>query len=200
MTENIEKEQIDQNRRKFLTGTTAVIGVTGVGFAAVPFIGSWQPSDRAKAMGAPVQVDISRVAPGALIVVEWRGQPVYILRRTQETLADIVKARPLVSDPDSLEADQPDFIQGDARTIAGKEELLVMVGICTHLGCAPKFRPTVGDKEMGGNTWFGGFFCPCHGSKFDLSGRVYKGAPAPSNLKVPPYRYDSDKLITIGEV
>ena len=193
-------QEINSDRRKFLTGVTTVVGVGGVVAATVPFIGSWQPSANARALGAPVQVDVSRVELGAMITVEWRRQPVYIVRRSEQALQDIKKVRGLVSDPDSKDADQPDFITGEARSMVGKESIIVMVGQCTHLGCAPKFRPTIGDEDLGGSQWFGGFFCPCHGSKFDLSGRVFKGAPAPTNLPIPPYRYDSENVITIGEI
>jgi len=189
---------IDENRRKFLTGATTVIGLAGVTAAAVPFIGSWQPSARAKTLGAPVEFDISKLVVGALVTVEWRGKPVFILKRSASEMQKLTQVRSLLSDPDSNIAEQPKYVQTDTRSIVGHESILVIVGLCTHLGCVPKFRPDVGAADLGGSSWPGGFFCPCHGSKFDLSGRVFNGAPAPSNLTVPPYRYESDKVITIG--
>lgn len=195
----MSNDSVNQSRRNFLTGATCVVGAGGVVGAAVPFIGSWQPSAKAKAAGAPVKVNIGKIEEGAMITVEWRGKPVYIVRRTEQALTDLERGRPLVADPDSNDPQQPDYIGGDARSLAGKESVLVAVGICTHLGCAPQFRPDVGAVDLGGDQWLGGFFCPCHGSKFDLSGRVYRGAPAPTNLEVPPYRYVSDDVIIIGE-
>ena len=191
----MSNDPVNQSRRNFLTGVTCVVGAGGVVGAAVPFIGSWQPSARAKAAGAPVKVSIDKLEEGEMITVEWRGQPVYIVRRTEQNLKDLQRGRPLVSDPDSIKEQQPTYITGDARSLPGKENILVLVGICTHLGCAPKFRP----EEVFADQELGGFFCPCHGSKFDMAGRVYLGAPAPDNLKVPPYRYESDAVLVIGE-
>lgn len=163
---------------------------------AVPFLGSWNPSAKAQAAGAPVKADISKIQPGEMITVEWRGKPVYIVRRTPEQLANLQKLNDTVADPQSAEPQQPDYVKGVERAI--KPEYAVLVGLCTHLGCAPKHRPEVAPADLGGD-WVGGFFCPCHGSKFDLSGRVYKSVPAPTNLEVPPYRYESDAVIVIGE-
>ena len=192
-------EVVNESRRKFLLGATSVVGGAGVVGAAVPFVASWQPSAKAKAAGAPVKVNISKLEVGARMVVEWRGKPVYIVRRTAETLAAISQIDDnILRDVDSQEASQPDYVDGSARTLAGREEYLILVGLCTHLGCAPLFRPDVGAADLGGDSWMGGFFCPCHGSKFDLSGRVFAGVPAPKNLEVPPHMYESDNIVVIG--
>ncbi len=187
---------VNKTRRRVLTGATSVVGAIGAVGVAVPFVGSWNPSAKAKAAGAPVQVNISKIEPGAMITVEWRGKPVYIVRRTEEAVENLSKTDDLVRDPNSEEPQQPPYAQNHARSI--KPEVLVLLGLCTHLGCAPMFRPEVGAADLGGDNWQGGFFCPCHGSKFDLAGRVYKGVPAPINLQVPPHRYDSDSVLTIG--
>ena len=169
-------EVVNESRRKFLLGATSVVGGAGVVGAAVPFVASWQPSAKAKAAGAPVKVNISKLEPGARMVVEWRGKPVYIVRRTEESLAAInALDTDILRDADSVEAKQPAYVDGSARTLSGKEEYLILVGLCTHLGCAPLYRPDVGAADLGGDAWLGGFFCPCHGSKFDLSGRVFAG-------------------------
>lgn len=187
---------VNQTRRRVLTAATSVVGVAGVVGAAIPFVGSWNPSAKAKAAGAPITVNIGKIEPGAMIIAEWRGKPVYILRRTQEALSSLAKTNELVGDPSSEEPQQPTYAQNEARSI--KPEILILVGLCTHLGCAPMFRPDVGAQDLGGDEWVGGFFCPCHGSKFDLAGRVYKGVPAPTNLQIPPHRYDTDTVVTIG--
>ncbi|MFQ3345581.1 MAG: ubiquinol-cytochrome c reductase iron-sulfur subunit [Porticoccaceae bacterium] len=190
---------VNEGRRKFLLGATSVIGGAGVVGAAVPFVASWQPSAKAKAAGAPVKVNISKLEVGGRMVVEWRGKPVYIVRRTAESLAAInAIGSDILRDIDSAEASQPVYVNGSARTLAGKEEYLILVGLCTHLGCAPLYRPDVGAADLGGDSWLGGFFCPCHGSKFDLSGRVFAGVPAPKNLEVPPHSYESDSVVVIG--
>ena len=190
---------VNESRRKFLLGATSVVGGAGVVGAAVPFVASWQPSAKAKAAGAPVKVNISKLEVGARMVVEWRGKPVYIVRRTAEALAAISEiGDDILRDVDSQEASQPAYVNGSARTLAGREEYLILVGLCTHLGCAPLFRPDVGAADLGGDSWMGGFFCPCHGSKFDLSGRVFAGVPAPKNLEVPPHMYESDNIVIIG--
>ena len=192
-------EVVNESRRKFLLGATSVVGGAGVVGAAVPFVASWQPSAKAKAAGAPVKVNISKLEVGARMVVEWRGKPVYIVRRTAEALAAISEiGDDILRDVDSQEASQQAYVNGSARTLAGKEEYLILVGLCTHLGCAPLYRPDVGAADLGGDSWLGGFFCPCHGSKFDLSGRVYAGVPAPKNLEVPPHMYESDNIVIIG--
>ena len=192
-------EVVNESRRKFLLGATSVVGGAGVVGAAVPFVASWQPSAKAKAAGAPVKVNISKLEPGARMVVEWRGKPVYIVRRTEESLAAInALDTDILRDADSVEAKQPAYVDGSARTLSGKEEYLILIGLCTHLGCAPLYRPDVGAADLGGDAWLGGFFCPCHGSKFDLSGRVFAGVPAPKNLEVPPHSYESDSVVVIG--
>jgi ubiquinol-cytochrome c reductase iron-sulfur subunit len=189
----MSNDGVNTGRRRFLVAATSVVGAAGVVGAAVPFVGSWVPSAKAKAAGAPVKADISKIEPGQMIVVEWRGKPVYIVRRTPEALASIKKLDDELKDPSSAHAVQPPYISGDYRAI--KDEYLVILGLCTHLGCAPKYHPEVGAF---GEEWLGGFFCPCHGSKFDLAGRVYKGVPAPTNLEIPPYSYESDTIIVIG--
>jgi ubiquinol-cytochrome c reductase iron-sulfur subunit len=192
-------EVVNESRRKFLLGATSVVGGAGVVGAAVPFVASWQPSAKAKAAGAPVKVNISKLEPGARMVVEWRGKPVYIVRRTEESLAAInALDTDILRDADSVEAKQPAYVDGSARTLSGKEEYLILVGLCTHLGCAPLYRPDVGAADLGGDAWLGGFFCPCHGSKFDLSGRVFAGVPAPKNLEIPPHSFESDSVVVIG--
>ena len=190
---------VNHSRRKFLLGATSVVGGAGVVGAAIPFVSSWQPSAKAKAAGAPVKVNISKLEVGARMVVEWRGKPVYIIRRTNETLAALNGiGEDVLKDVASKSASQPIYVAGTARTLKGKEEYLILVGLCTHLGCAPIYRPDVGAMDMGGDAWLGGFFCPCHGSKFDLSGRVYAGVPAPTNLEVPPHSYETDDVVIIG--
>jgi ubiquinol-cytochrome c reductase iron-sulfur subunit len=189
----MSNDGVNTGRRRFLTAATSVVGAAGVVGAAVPFVGSWNPSAKAKAAGAPVKADISKIEPGQMVVVEWRGKPVYIVRRTPDALASIKKADEAVKDPASADAVQPAYVQGEYRAI--KDEFLVVLGLCTHLGCAPKYHPEVG---IHGSDWLGGFFCPCHGSKFDLAGRVYKNVPAPTNLEIPPYSYESDSVIVIG--
>ncbi|MEE8464100.1 MAG: ubiquinol-cytochrome c reductase iron-sulfur subunit [Gammaproteobacteria bacterium] len=186
---------VDLGRRHFLTVATTVTGTVGVVLAAVPFISSWKPSARAQAAGAPVEVDISKIDPGSMVAIKWRGKAVWVLHRTPQMLATLGKIEDQLRDPFSNEAQQPAYAANQQRSI--RAEFLVLLGVCTHLGCAPleKFEPA--DSEMGAG-WLGGFFCPCHGSKFDLSGRVYKGVPAPTNLVVPPHRYVGDATILIG--
>jgi ubiquinol-cytochrome c reductase iron-sulfur subunit len=186
----------DQTRRRFLTVATTGVSAVGMVGVAVPFMASWNPSEKAKAAGAPVKADISKIEPGQMVVVEWRGKPVYVLRRTAEQVADLPSLDGDLKDPNSDGADQPEYIQGALRSL--NDEYLVVVGLCTHLGCAPKFRPEVGAADLGGDEWLGGFFCPCHGSKFDLAGRVYKGVPASANLAVPPYSFEGDNVLVIG--
>jgi len=185
---------VDLDRRRFLTGTAVIIGGIGAATAAVPFIASFQPSARAKAIGAPVEVDISAIEPGQRVTYKWRGKPVWVLRRTPEQV-EALKAGGTLRDPDSKESEQPEFAKNAWRS--SKPEYLVLVGVCTHLGCSPTFRP-LPDSETG-TPWNGGFYCPCHGSKFDLAGRVFLGVPAPLNLVVPPYKFLSDTRILIGE-
>lgn len=189
-------ETVNTGRRRFLTTATSVVGVAGAVGIATPFLGSWQPSAKAKAAGAPVKADISKLEPGQMIVVEWRGKPVYVVNRTQEMLDNLPKLNDDLKDPDSAISLQPTYISGIDRAL--RPELLVVEGLCTHLGCAPKYRPEVGAADLGGDAWLGGFFCPCHGSKFDMSGRVYAGVPASTNLVVPPYSFESDRVLVIG--
>jgi ubiquinol-cytochrome c reductase iron-sulfur subunit len=184
---------VNTGRRRFLTAATSVVGAAGVVGVAVPFVGSWQPSAKAKAAGAPIKQDISKVEPGQMITVEWRGMPVYVVRRTPEALESIKKMDSQVRDPSSNESVQPAYAKSEYRSI--KDEYLVLKAVCTHLGCAPQYQPQVGSVS---HDWLGGFFCPCHGSKFDLAGRVFQGVPAPTNLEVPPYRFISDTVIEIG--
>jgi ubiquinol-cytochrome c reductase iron-sulfur subunit len=187
--------KMDKTRRNLIVATGAVSAVAGVA-VAVPFAWSWWPSERAKAAGAPVEADISALAPGELKVVEWRGKPVWIMRRTKEMLDAVKKADAQVSDPESRIPEQPAYAKNEYRSI--KPEVLVLVGICSHLGCSPQTKGAEAKAEMGAD-WAGGFLCPCHGSKFDLAGRVYKGAPAPKNLEVPEHMYLSDTTILIGQ-
>lgn len=189
-------DAVDSNRRRFLTVATSAVGAAGAVGIAVPFLGSWNPSAKAKAAGAPVKADISKLEPGQMVVVEWRGKPVYVVHRTQEMLQALPGLNGELKDPNSAVSKQPAYITGDDRSI--RPELLVIEGLCTHLGCAPKFRPEVGAADLGGDDWKGGFFCPCHGSKFDLAGRVYSGVPASSNLVVPPHSFESQNVVVIG--
>ena len=192
----MSSDGVNSGRRKFLTAATSAVGVAGAVGIAVPFVGSWNPSAKAKAAGAPVKADIGKLEPGQMVVVEWRGKPVYVMNRTESQLADLASLNDSLKDPDSLNSKQPAYIHGIDRAV--RPELLVVVGLCTHLGCAPKFRPEVGAADLGGKEWLGGFFCPCHGSKFDLSGRVYAGVPASANLEVPPYSFEGDNILVIG--
>ena len=191
----MSEKKIDSTRRNLIVATAAVGGAAGAA-AAIPFAWSWWPSERAKAAGAPVEADISNLAPGELQVVEWRGKPVWIVRRTKEMLDAVRKSDDKVTDPRSLVAAQPEYAKNENRSI--KPEFLVLVGICSHLGCSPQQKNAEAKAEMGAD-WTGGFLCPCHGSKFDLAGRVYKGAPAPINLEVPPHSYLSDTRLLIGD-
>jgi ubiquinol-cytochrome c reductase iron-sulfur subunit len=188
-------EEVDTGRRHFLTVATVATGAVGAGFVAVPFLASWKPSARAKAMGAPVEVDVTKLEPGAMLKVEWRGKAIFVLHRTPQMLALLEGVEPKLRDPESKQSEQPAFATTAARAL--KPEYLVLVGVCTHLGCAPLDKFTPGDVTVGPD-WPGGFFCPCHGSKFDISGRVFKDVPAPTNLAVPPYQFVSDTRILIG--
>ena len=191
-------DNVDTGRRRFLVTSTSVVAAVGAGFVAVPFVSSWMPSERAKNAGAPVEVDISKVAEGQMLTVEWQSKPVWIVKRSKKTLEDLRKNDDTLRDPASENVDQqPAYAQNENRSI--KPEILVLVGICTHLGCSPTFRPDIGAADLGGESWLGGFFCPCHSSKFDLAGRVYQGVPAPTNLVVPPHKYLSDNVILIGD-
>jgi ubiquinol-cytochrome c reductase iron-sulfur subunit len=189
-------QNVNQGRRRFLTATTAVVGGVGAACLAVPFVKSWLPSARAQAAGAPVEIDIGKLEPGQLMIVSWRGLPVWVYRRTPEMLAALPGLDPELRDPESENTDQqPLYAVNEYRAI--KPEVAVYVGVCTHLGCSPKFVPELTPQEFDAN-WKGGFFCPCHKSRFDLAGRVFSGVPAPANLPVPPHRFLSDTLIEVG--
>ncbi len=189
---------INRQRRRFLTTATTVVGAIGAGAVSVPFIMSWMPSERAKVAGAPVQFDLSQLEPGRQVTIEWRSKPIFVLRRTPAILKRLDQETHLsnLRDPDSdVTTQQPDYARNRYRSI--RDEYFVVIGICTHLGCIPTFRPDVAPEDLGPE-WIGGYFCPCHSSRFDLAGRVFHGVPAPTNLVVPPYHYKTDTLIEIG--
>jgi len=186
---------VNKGRRRFLVATTSVVGTVGVGFAAVPFIQSWMPSAKAQAVGAPVRVNFGALEPGQVLKVLWRGQTIGILRRSQESLNLLPEMNDRLRDPESEQSEQPTFAKNEYRS--SKPEYLVVNMICTHLGCVPQVVPEVGPEPWDEN-WKGGFFCPCHKSKFDMAGRVYKGVPAPTNLRIPPYHYIDDQTLLIG--
>ena len=194
----MSQDGVDNERRRFLTTAATVVGGAGAVAATVPFISAMTPSAKTKAIGAPVEVDISDLKPGELRIVQWQGKPVWILRRNEEELASIEQMDGEVRDPDSDKEQQPDYARNEYRSV--KPEYLIVIGLCTHLGCSPKYVT----KEEGegfnlGSDWKGGFFCPCHGSRFDLAGRVLKGVPAPTNLVVPPYQYLAETRVLIGD-
>ena len=183
-------------RRKFLITATSVLGAGAVVGVSIPFVAAFNPSEKAKAAGAPARADISKLEKGEMMLVEWRGIPIYIIRHTEESLAVLNNNLFRLSDPDSKQNQQPDYAKNKNRSI--KKNIVVLSGVCTHLSCTPKFYPDLGTTDFDAN-WQGGFFCPCHGSKFDLVGRVYSGVPAPTNLSVPPHYYESDDILVIGE-
>ncbi len=191
----MSNDGVNAGRRRFLVAATSVVGAAGAVGAAVPFVGSWFPSAKAKAAGAPVKVNVSKIEPGQQMVAEWRGQPVFIVRRTDEILDNLSKIEERLADATSQASVQPTYVDPKTRSI--KPEVLLLVGLCTHLGCAPSFRPEVAPADLGAD-WVGGYFCPCHGSRYDMAGRVYKAQPAPLNLPVPPHMYESDDVIVIG--
>ena len=189
---------VNESRRRFLVGSTSLVGAAGAVGAAVPFVGSWNPSARALAAGAPVTIDIGRLEEGALLgpLPAWRGHPIFVLRRISETLENLASNTARLADPDSENNDQqPAYAQNEYRSI--KPDISVLVGLCTHLGCSPQVAAAAGPQEYDPN-WTGGYYCPCHGSMFDLAGRVYRGVPAPDNLVVPPHYYETDDVIVIG--
>ena len=194
----MSSEGVDKSRRRFLTAATSVVGGVGVAFAAYPFLATWMPSARAQSAGAPVEAGIGKMEPGQQLVVKWRGKPVWIVRRDERMLSGLKKNEELdvLRDPMSDESIQPDYCKNEHRSI--KPEYLIAIGICTHLGCSPTYRPELAPADLGPD-WQGGFFCPCHGSKFDLAARVFKGVPAPTNLVIPPHKYLSDATVLIGE-
>ncbi|MGB5278584.1 MAG: ubiquinol-cytochrome c reductase iron-sulfur subunit [Gammaproteobacteria bacterium] len=188
---------VDKNRRRFLTAATTVVGAVGAGFVAVPFVASWMPSERAKNAGAPVEADISKLEDGRMMIVEWQSKPVWIVRRSKQMLDSLPKLNDSLRDPASENvSQQPSYAQNETRS--RKPEILVLIGICTHLGCSPTFRPDIAPADLG-DEWLGGFFCPCHSSRFDMAGRVYQGVPAPTNLVVPPHYYVTENTILVGE-
>jgi len=187
---------VDLKKRRMLTAVTSVMGAVGAVYVAVPFVSSMQPSARAKAAGAPVEADFSKLEEGQLLRIKWRGNPVWLVSRTKEMLAALPSLEGQLRDPNSDESEQPAYCKNPTRS--RKPELLVAVGVCTHLGCSPTFRPEVAPADLGAD-WKGGFFCPCHGSRFDLAGRVYQGVPAPLNLVIPPYKFLSDTTLLIGD-
>lgn len=190
-------EGVNDGRRRFLVAATSAVGVAGAVAIAVPFLGSWNPSASAKAAGAPVKADISKIEPGAMIVVEWRGKPIYVVHRTEEQIELLDTVDEYLGDPESeVLSQQPEYVTDKGRSL--RPGLLVIEGLCTHLGCAPTFRPEVGAADLGGDRWVGGFFCPCHGSRFDLAGRVFSGVPAPTNLVVPPHSFEGDNILVVG--
>ncbi len=192
----MSNDGVNKGRRRLLIGATSAVGAVGAVGAAVPFVASWTPSAKARTAGAPVKVDITKLEAGQQMVVSWRGKPVWVLRRSEENLADLAKLDNL-QDPNSENtAQQPEYIpQTPARSI--RDDITVLVGICTHLGCSPTHRPELAPADLGPD-WVGGYYCPCHGSRFDLSGRVMNGSPAPSNLVIPPHHYASDNVIIVG--
>ena len=192
---SVSKVPADLARRRTLVMATSILGGLGIAATAVPFIGSMLPSERAKAAGAPVETDISKLKPGELVTVEWQGKPVWILHRTDDMLRQLSKDEQQLSDPQSEVHHQPEYSKNSTRSI--KPEYLVSVGICTHLGCIPNFRPEISPADLG-EAWHGGFYCPCHGSKYDLAGRVFKSVPAPTNLIIPRHAYLSDFQLIIG--
>ena len=190
-----DSEHLDAGRRHFLLVATTVTGLAGAAMTAVPFLASWRPNARAQALGAPVEQDISKLQPGERISVEWRGQAIYIVYRTEPMLASLKTVTDRLRDPNSEDSEQPPYAKNEMRSL--KPSYLVLIGVCTHLGCAPLSRFEPGDPTLGAD-WQGGFYCPCHGSRFDLAGRVFKDVPAPLNLRVPPYRFINDTRILIG--
>ncbi len=194
MTDN----SVNPGRRNFLLGATAAVGAGGVAGLAVPFVGSWTPSAKALAAGAPIKVDVSRLLPGQILgpIPAWRDKPIFVIRRSEEMLAKLSEKPERLADPMSDREQQPAYAKNETRSI--RPEIVVLVGLCTHLSCSPKYRPAIEPQTFDAE-WVGGFYCPCHGSKFDLAGRVYEGVPAPSNLEVPPHFYESENVVVIGE-
>jgi ubiquinol-cytochrome c reductase iron-sulfur subunit len=190
-------QTIDTGKRRFLTAAASVVGGAGAVAVAVPFVSSMLPSAKAQAAGAPVEVDISQLEMGQLLTVEWRGKPVWIFRRSPEVLTNLESLDDRLRDPHSeVSSQQPDYCKNESRAI--RDEVMVVVGICTHLGCSPTYRPELAPADLGPE-WKGGFFCPCHGSRYDLAGRVFQNMPAPKNLVVPPYFFQGDSLVVVGE-
>jgi ubiquinol-cytochrome c reductase iron-sulfur subunit len=193
----IVNDQVDEKKRRWLIVTTSAAGAAAAAGVAAPFLLSWFPSARALAAGAPVEVPIDKIELGQQITIEWRGKPIWVLRRTKEMLEGLQKVDAVLVDPESQSAEQPPYVKGRERSI--KPEYFICEGVCTHLGCSPTLKKEIGAASDMGADWPGGYYCPCHNSRFDLSARVFKGSPAPKNLKIPPHRYDSDTVIVIGE-
>lgn len=192
----MSNDGVNKGRRRLLLGATSALGAVGAVGVAVPFVASWHPSAKARAAGAPARADVSKLEPGQQMIVEWRGRPVWIVRRSDEALASLEGQNDRLADPESNRAEQPDYIPKTPER-ALRPEFAVLIGICTHLGCSPTYRPEIAPADLGEN-WLGGFFCPCHGSRFDLSGRVYRAQPAPTNLVIPPHAYLDDDTLIIG--
>lgn len=192
----MDNQEINNGRRRFLTLATAGAGGVAALGVVTPFVASFFPSEKAKAAGAAVEVDISKIEAGQMLTAEWQGKPIWLVNRTEQQLKDLKALDGAVADPKSDADQQPEYAKNENRSI--KPNIFVAIGICTHLGCSPTFRPDIAPADLGSD-WKGGFFCPCHGSKFDLAGRVYKGVPAPTNLVVPPYKYLSDTVVLVGE-
>jgi ubiquinol-cytochrome c reductase iron-sulfur subunit len=193
----IVRDHVDEKRRRLLLVATSAAGAAIAGGVAAPLLVSWFPSAKALAAGAPVEADISKLEPGQQITLEWRGKPVWVLKRTPEMLERLAQNTPLLADPDSQASKQPDYVKGAERSI--RPEIFVVEGVCTHLGCSPTLKKEVGAASDMGADWPGGYYCPCHNSRFDLAARVFKGSPAPTNLVVPPHRYASESVVVIGE-
>ncbi|MGD9786892.1 MAG: ubiquinol-cytochrome c reductase iron-sulfur subunit [Sulfuricellaceae bacterium] len=188
--------EVDRSKRRFLIAATTAVGGVAAAGVAVPFVASMMPSERAKAAGAPVEVDVSKIEPGMILNVEWQGKPVWVVHRTKDMLDRLSKNDPNLSDPACEVPQQPEYCKNPTRSI--KPDYLVAIGICTHLGCSPTYRPEVAPADLGAD-WNGGFFCPCHGSRFDLAARVFKGSPAPTNLVIPKHKYLSDGRLLVGD-
>lgn len=189
-------EGVDLKRRRVLIASTAVMGAAGVAALGSQFVRSWYPSAKAEAAGAPVSQDLSKIEAGQMVVIKYRGKPIYLIKRTQEMMANLAKVESSLADPKSEGSLQPDYCKNETRS-KDKSDVLVCEGVCTHLGCAPGYRPEVGAADLGGSSWVGGFLCPCHGSKYDLAGRVFSGQPAPRNLAIPEYSI-SGTILTVG--
>lgn len=192
----MSNDGVNKGRRRLLLGATTALGAVGAVGVAVPFVASWNPSAKARAAGAPARADVSKLEPGQQMIVEWRGRPVWIVRRTEEAVSHLESLNDRLADPESNRSEQPEYIPKTPER-ALRPEFAVLIGICTHLGCSPTYRPEIAPADLGEN-WQGGYFCPCHGSRFDLSGRVYRAQPAPTNLVIPPHAYLDDNTLIIG--
>jgi ubiquinol-cytochrome c reductase iron-sulfur subunit len=191
----VANDEVDLSRRKFLTSATIGVGAVGAVLAAIPFVASWEPSERARALGVPTDLDLSKVDPGQMVIILWRKQPIYVVRRTPEMVSSLTGHDDRLKDPESKSSEQPAYCKNTQRS--RKADILVLIGICTHLGCLPKQHFAAGDPELGA-TWPGGYLCPCHGSRFDLAGRVFDGSPASVNLRIPPYSFPNPNRLVVG--